>query len=400
MSEYVKRIMPYGSCDILETQQWLEEMSAKGLHFVSSGYFFAKFRKGEPKQTRYRLDFCDVIAGDIPEEKREMYEASGWEVIGDYKSDSVVVCTDDPEAVEIYTDAKVLAKPMRKLGAKHLAYWIVVLIMLGYVYVGPLDEVILGKISMVSYLLEIGTGRFIWTCFLMLAMLAELAAHFVSWRRLKRLRKVLAASGEMPACKPGRIRKAIGKVVTPLSVPVLILSVAQLFVMLVMLNGVSYGTAIDDRTSLPFPMLEEIDQSCTIDTEWSWFAEDTDIIANRILRYDEDFSIESSDEARLCYRLKYYDMRTAKMAEKLYDDLVSGIVEDDELQLARQMTTIYELNDAEITFAVEKASEYETGTNQYMVIRNGTQVEYIYYEGMQDLSDYTKLYVDRLNGEV
>ncbi len=31
---------------------------------------FAKFEKGEPKDMRYRLDFCDVVACDIPEEKK------------------------------------------------------------------------------------------------------------------------------------------------------------------------------------------------------------------------------------------------------------------------------------------------------------------------------------------
>lgn len=67
---------------------------------------------------RYRLDFCYVVACDIPEEKKELYDRSGWHVVGDYNSDLVVVCTDDPYAPEIYTDPELLVKPLKKISSK------------------------------------------------------------------------------------------------------------------------------------------------------------------------------------------------------------------------------------------------------------------------------------------
>lgn len=96
MSKFVKRVIPFESCDIPAIQNWLEDMAEKGLFFKECGVFFAKFEKGEPKDMRYRLDFCDVVACDIPEEKKELYERSGWNVVGDFKNDCVVICTDDP----------------------------------------------------------------------------------------------------------------------------------------------------------------------------------------------------------------------------------------------------------------------------------------------------------------
>ena len=76
MSKYVRRIIPFGSGDIPAVQRWLEDMVEKGLFFKECGLLFAKFTKGEPKKMRYRLDFCYVVACDIPEEKRSYMSAA------------------------------------------------------------------------------------------------------------------------------------------------------------------------------------------------------------------------------------------------------------------------------------------------------------------------------------
>ena len=120
MSKTVRRIRPYGSGDIPAVQSWLEEMAGKGLFFKESGMLFAKFTRAEPKKMRYRLDCRDVVACDIPEEKKELYEQCGWQVVGDYNSDLVVVCTDDPDAPEIYTDPELLVKPLKNIMYKYI----------------------------------------------------------------------------------------------------------------------------------------------------------------------------------------------------------------------------------------------------------------------------------------
>ena len=70
MSKFVRRVIPFESCDIPAIQSWLEDMAKKGLLFRECGVFFARFEKAEPRNVRYRLDFCDVAACDIPEEKK------------------------------------------------------------------------------------------------------------------------------------------------------------------------------------------------------------------------------------------------------------------------------------------------------------------------------------------
>lgn len=86
MSKFVKKLIPFESCDIPAIQSWLEDMAAQGLFYVDCGFFCARFEKGEPKKLRYRLDFCDVSLGKIPEEKAELYERSSWRVVGELKT--------------------------------------------------------------------------------------------------------------------------------------------------------------------------------------------------------------------------------------------------------------------------------------------------------------------------
>ena len=129
MSKFVKKLIPFESCDIPAIQSWLEDMAAQGLFYVDCGFFCARFEKGEPKKLRYRLDFCDVSLGKIPEEKAELYERSSWRVVGELKNDLVVLATDDPDAPEIFSEPEHLINPLKRLARKHTAYWILFLIM-------------------------------------------------------------------------------------------------------------------------------------------------------------------------------------------------------------------------------------------------------------------------------
>ena len=150
MGKYVRRIVPFCSGDFPAIQSWLEDMAEKGLFFKENGLLFAKFEKGEPKKMRYRLDFCDVVGCDIPDEKKELYEQSGWQVIGDYNSDLVVVCTDDPDAPEIYTEPQSLVKPLKHISGRQLAAWIFFLLLTVNINYGALDSYIEVSFSWIS----------------------------------------------------------------------------------------------------------------------------------------------------------------------------------------------------------------------------------------------------------
>ena len=72
MSRLVKKIIPFESCDIAAIQKWLEDMAREGYFYKDSGMIFANFEVSEPKERRYRADFCNVVCGKIPEDKQEL----------------------------------------------------------------------------------------------------------------------------------------------------------------------------------------------------------------------------------------------------------------------------------------------------------------------------------------
>lgn len=272
MSKTVRRIRPFGSGDIPAVQRWLEDMAEKGLLFKECGLLFAKFTKGEPKKMRYRLDFCDVVACDIPDEKKELYEQSGWQVVGDYNSDLVVVCTDEPDAPEIYTDPELLVKPLKKISDKLLASWIVFWLLSGWVDFGTLTtEVILGDSSFVRYLLDFNTLYFIGLCLLSLLLLFEAIYHFIGWLRVRKLVKKLKNGEELPRGERRSFRAAVGKILCPLAVPAVILWGVHLFFIGYPI-GLNMGEPIKDLGSMPFPTPAELGIACgaaAITTEMS-----------------------------------------------------------------------------------------------------------------------------------
>ena len=211
---------------------------------------------------RYRLDFCYVVACDIPEEKKELYERSGWHVVGDYNSDLVVVCTDDPDAPEIYTDPELLVKPMKKISSKLLASWLIFWLLSGWVNFGTLTtEVTLGDGGFVRYLLDFNTLYFIGLCLLSLLLFFESLYHFIGWLRVRKLVKRLKNGEELPQGERRSFRAAAGKVLCPLAVPAVILWGVHLFFIGYPI-GLNSGEPVHNLSAMPIPTLRELSVKC------------------------------------------------------------------------------------------------------------------------------------------
>ncbi len=61
-------------------EDWLIEMSKNGWHLDDTGFLTYKFRKGEPKDIIYRLDF-KIIRNETIDDYITLFEDSGWEFI-------------------------------------------------------------------------------------------------------------------------------------------------------------------------------------------------------------------------------------------------------------------------------------------------------------------------------
>lgn len=364
MSNFVKKLIPFESSDIPAIQSWLEDMALKGLFYKDCGFFCARFEKGEPKKMRYRLDFCNVVAGKIPDEKKEIYELSSWQVVGEFKNDLVVLSSDDPEAPEIYSDHSHLVKPLKSLARKHTAYWIFFLVMFLFSQIGaPIYAALGGSYSVVSTLISFGTGYYILICLMAVLLLFEFILHMRSCRHLKRLIKGIENGGELPLGERYKAKSFAGAVLIPLSVPIIVLWAVHL----VIPTGVEQYKALDDLSIVPFPTLAEINaddlealksQRAEYNTAlYGDYYSDSDLLAPVIFKlnqsndfYDEKGGIYKDN--RFGYCVYYYETAKPQYAEDLLDDELKYYTDFDAAAFEKSRE---ELNQ----YIIEHFEEYE-----------------------------------------
>lgn len=348
MSKFVKRVIPFESCDIPAIQSWLEDMAEKGLFFKECGVFFAKFEKGEPKDMRYRLDFCDVVACDIPEEKKELYERSGWNVVGDFKNDCVVICTDDPDAPEIYTDCELLVKPLKNIMLKYRIYVAALCVMLltALVHCGLPDSV-----GVIRFLCNITTPYLAAALVLIVLLAAEIIFGTARLIKLKAMAKRIKNGADIPNGEKGGFSRAVGKVLIPLAIPI---TVAWAAFMLLPDSAADSDAEITDFSALPFPTCEDLGWKCDEQCSHAYGSVSVDSpIVNK--RY---FLSQNGD---VNFQTEYVDMNSEHAAKLLSEDKIERLKQYDEASYNTAMQRRYELerDGYEINDAPEERMLYE-----------------------------------------
>ena len=348
MSKFVKRVIPFESCDIPAIQSWLEDMAEKGLFFKECGVFFAKFEKGEPKDMRYRLDFCDVVACDIPEEKKELYERSGWNVVGDFKNDCVVICTENPDAPEIYTDCELLVKPLKNIMLKYRIYVAALCVMLltALVHCGLPDAV-----RVIRFLCNITTPYLAAALVLLALLIGEMVFGAARLIKLKAMAKRIKNGADIPNREKGGFSRAVGKVLIPLAIPI---TVAWAAFVLLPNSAADSDAEITDFSALPFPTCEDLGWKCDEQRSSAYGSDSVDSpIVNK--RY---FLSQNGD---VNFQTEYVDMNSEHAAKLLSEDKIERLKQYDEASYNTAMQRRYELerDGYEINDAPEERMLYE-----------------------------------------
>lgn len=401
MSNYVRKLIPFESCDIPAIQSWLEDMAKQGLFYRSCGFIFARFAKGSPKAVRYRLDFCDVVAGELPAEKAELYELSSWQVVGELKNDLVVLSTEDPDAPEIFSDHRHLIKPLKSLAKKHTAYWILFLFMFLFSRVAaPINAIIMKKDGFIDAVLQIGTGYYILLCIMAVLLLLEFILHFRSCRHLKKLIKGIEKGGELPSGEKYKLKSKIGAVLIPLSIPLIILWLIHLAIPM----GVTSYKPSNDVSGLPFPTMQEINAA-----EYEYYAENiekvkgsiayiskkSDLLAPVEIEFTQDSSafehITGKREKTFRYDVQYREMRREEDAVNTFNKYLHLLEKDsfaeivDTLDLSR--------DGIEMKLIVKNYKDGESDKVQHLIARYENRFIRVLYSGDSNLSEYAELYI-------
>lgn len=112
-------------------EHWLEEMSERGLHLVSPGYFGRyEFDKGQPQKYFYRLDF--IAQNQNREDYYQLFSDACWEHIGEFGGWQYFRKLDDGQGdSEIFTDVTSKIEKYRRV--------LLFLVILTPIYLLPLN---------------------------------------------------------------------------------------------------------------------------------------------------------------------------------------------------------------------------------------------------------------------
>lgn len=99
----IRRFWWLDEWQIEEVQSWLSDMAGQGWHLLDRGKFFALFGQGPKRKDRYR---CDIFKSNSPqfEERRELYQAAGWEYVASLGKLHIFRAPDDPAIPELHSD--------------------------------------------------------------------------------------------------------------------------------------------------------------------------------------------------------------------------------------------------------------------------------------------------------
>ena len=109
----VWKFRPVHSWAIGELESWMSEMAKEGLHFYKMGSHFGKFKKGEPQELEYRIDFINEKKPSDTSDKNEpsyeqiqAYRQLGWDYVTSYDKFHVYSSPKKRHAMEIPTNTE------------------------------------------------------------------------------------------------------------------------------------------------------------------------------------------------------------------------------------------------------------------------------------------------------
>jgi hypothetical protein len=102
MVRTVYKLRPAAYLRIAEHESWFSDMAAKGCHLKKPGLHFAKFVKGEPKNTRYRIEASSRKR--IEPEQIQGNSEKGWNYVGGYQYFHVFSSPAELNAPELHQD--------------------------------------------------------------------------------------------------------------------------------------------------------------------------------------------------------------------------------------------------------------------------------------------------------
>ncbi|WP_125140668.1 DUF2812 domain-containing protein [Clostridium transplantifaecale] len=115
MKKEIMKRLPFTEINIPGIEAWLDQMALEGYFLIDTAGTSWYFVEGEPKNIRYRLDAV-TEKGAMPSlEKREDYQAMGWNYVLTHRRMYHIFRADNPNTAELHSDGLVESLSLKQL---------------------------------------------------------------------------------------------------------------------------------------------------------------------------------------------------------------------------------------------------------------------------------------------
>lgn len=385
-------IIPYEPFETTAIEAWLEDMARRGWRLEKMTLCFARFRRAEPAQVRYRLDVLTDEKLSQEDELNAYYAECGWERVTDFSSQEMAVfCAEDASAEELHTDPAVLRQALRKVGTSAVVQVVVcaVGIVISLFGICRILKAPLGLLIGHALYGLLGFMLVIFAFCVRLGILCPALRRYRAWER----------TGETAPRRRAGVRMVCFLVFLALVLP----GVFGVTKWNRAGRNVPFHTLEDYTQPLPCPLWQDIDTA-----EWTeagilkvsdpdlppeayaaqdWIVCDKTPFAPRILLLRQKAALRETEDGHLAGD-DYYDADVYALRSEKY----AGIV-------ARKLTENIWENRSELVDTPEfaYAAYYRAPSGvQFLVLRRGTHVVQVGYSGGSDLRDFLPLFSERL----
>ena len=116
MAKMVRKFLIGDLWRIGEHENWFSHMASEGYHLKKVGKLLVHFKKGDTKDTRYRIEAA--MHKNIPTEQKELYKDAGWAYVTKFGEFHVFSSPGELKAPELHTDPVEQSYTLKKLDDK------------------------------------------------------------------------------------------------------------------------------------------------------------------------------------------------------------------------------------------------------------------------------------------
>lgn len=391
MAKLVKRLLLNDIYEIDRNESWFSYMAKKGLHLNKIGRTFVYFEKGDPKNTKYRID---ILYEEPSQEKMDVYSDCGWSFVTQISNFYIFSADENADTIELHTDPIEQRDTLDKLNKKLKSNLIIVSIAM-ILFLGMICSIYIFNREPFLYMIN---GQLVQQILLVVVELYVFYSVIRNYLAGLRLEKSLL-QGKKISHKENfektRIMRGIlvgiflSIAIVTIFIPVTEMSKRERYTLPETTNTLSIVRLADIEQNANLIRDEYItdkgvDFSNMVSYNWSILAPVQYDVHERGIVKGEMWE-DKSGEYSPSINTRFYKLTFRSMAEKLTQDLISRYVYRDNIEIKEISNT-----------NLDKIYVAEEGIRKQIFAYLDNKVIYVTYYGNAEIDDLVPLVADKL----